>query len=94
MITQAYLLQSPYSQPFQVGRPDPAQKAETAKAQNDMFESVKPVQKQVNSEIIPMTGNSFSIEMGSLKQIGSSAGLQETQTMSRLAQARNAYSEN
>lgn len=94
MTVQAYLFQSPYPQPFQVGRPDPAQKGETNEQPNEMMETKKQVQKPVNSPIAPTSGSGFSIDMGSLQQIGSSAGVQETQAMSRFAQARSAYAEN
>lgn len=94
MTIQAYLFQSPYPQPFQVGRPDPAQKNETNEQSNEMAENQKPVQKSAYAQIAPTSGGGFSIDMGSLQQIGTSSGVQETQVMNRLAQGRNAYSEN
>lgn len=94
MTVQSYLFQSPYSQPFQVGRPDPAQKSETNEQSSAMAETQKASPKSVNAQIAPTSGSGFSIDMGSLQQIGTSQGVQETQAMSRLAQARNAYAEN
>lgn len=93
MTVQAYLFQSPYPQPFQVGRPDPSQKSETAEVQNEPSQNAASIQKPGTAQIAPTSGNGFSIDMGSLQKIGSQSGVNDVQAMNRLLEAQKAYTQ-
>jgi len=90
MTVQAYLFQSPYSQPFQVGRPDPStiEKQDSPAVAEAPKEPVKNLEK---AQLSVTGGNSFSINMDSLQQISSQSGVGDMQSMNRQVQAQKAY---
>lgn len=90
MTVRAYLFQSPYSQPFQVGRPDPStvDKKENTVVAESPKEPVKTLEK---AQFGITSGNAFSINMGSLQQISSQSGIGEMQSINRQIQAQKAY---
>jgi len=90
MTVQTYLFQSPYPQPFQVGRADPssAEKQESPAVAETPKEPVKNLEK---AQLSVTSGNSFSINMGSLQQISSQSGIGDMQSMNRQVQAQKAY---
>lgn len=94
MQVSSYTFQSPYPQPFQVGRPDPASvKKEDTTTQNPV---VAESQKATGSEakIKPTLDSGISVSLSTLEAGNSQKSVSEFKSLTTVNQAQKAYSVN
>ena len=93
MNVSSYIFQSPYSQPFQVGRPDPSSsKTEEKREENTILEP----QKQSNladGKLKPTMGEGVNISLSVLQSANEQRGVSEFKSLVNVNQGLKAYSE-
>lgn len=93
MQVASYTFQSPYPQPFQVGRPDPASVKKEDTSQNP---AVTDNQKSTGGEakIKPTLDSGISVSLSALEAGNSQKSVSEFKSLTTVNQAQKAYSVN
>lgn len=93
MQVTSYTFQTPYPQPFQVGRPDPSSMKKEDSTQNP---GVTESQKNVtgDAQIKPTLHSGITVSLSALEAGSSQQSVSEFKSLSTVTQAQKAYSVN
>lgn len=93
MQVSSYTFQTPYPQPFQVGRPDPASAKKEDNTQNPAMTEDQKISGS-EAKIKPTLDSGISVSLSTLEAGRSQKGVSEFKSLSVVNQAQKAYSVN
>lgn len=94
MQVSSYIFQSPYSQPVQIGQPDPTSVKKEEKPQvspivNDAAKTTAPQEGKISS----LVGSSVSIPLSTLQSTNTQSSVSEFKSLSSVTQAQKVYTQ-